>query len=103
MSVQDLIAYFLKDFIYLFLERGREGKREGEKHQCVVASLAPPTGNLARNPGMCPEWELSRPPFGVQAGTQSNEPHQPGLIAYLLLVLNNIPVYGGTRLYPFTF
>ena len=29
---------FLKDFIYLFLERGREGERDGEKHQCVVAS-----------------------------------------------------------------
>ena len=32
-----------KDFIYLFLERGKE--REGEKHQCVVASLVrPPPG-----------------------------------------------------------
>ena len=28
--------------IYLFLERGREGEREGEKHQCVVASRMPP-------------------------------------------------------------
>ena len=31
-------------FIYLFLEReekGREGEREGEKHQSVVASHAP--------------------------------------------------------------
>ena len=33
-------------FIYLFLERGREGYREGEKQQCVVASHAPSTGNL---------------------------------------------------------
>ena len=33
---------------------GREGEREGEKHQCVVASCAPPTGDMARNPGMCP-------------------------------------------------
>ena len=30
--------------MYLFLERGREGEREGEKHQCVVASHTPPTG-----------------------------------------------------------
>ena len=30
--------YFLKDFTYLFLEREREGVREGVKHQCVVAS-----------------------------------------------------------------
>ena len=35
---------FLKDFIYLFLERGRKGEREGEKHQCVVASHVPLTG-----------------------------------------------------------
>ena len=46
---------FLKDFIYLFIfrERGREG--EIRKHQCVVASHTPPTGDLARNPGMCPD------------------------------------------------
>ena len=47
---------FFLDFIYLFLERGREGERVGEKHQCVVASHTPPTGDLAHNPGMCPNW-----------------------------------------------
>ena len=41
-----LFIYF-RDFIYLFLERGREGERKGEKHQCVVASRAPPTGDPA--------------------------------------------------------
>ena len=35
---------FFKDCIYLLLERGREREREGEKHQCVVASWASPTG-----------------------------------------------------------
>ena len=46
---------FLKERFYLFiLERGREGEREGEKYQCVVACQAPPTRDLARNPGMCP-------------------------------------------------
>ena len=45
--------FFFKDFIYLFLERGREGER-GRKHHCVVASCVPPTEDLARNPGMCP-------------------------------------------------
>ena len=29
------------------------GEREGEKHQCVVASCVPPTGDLAYNPDMC--------------------------------------------------
>ena len=32
---------FKKDFISLFLERGRVGEREGEKHQCVLASVRP--------------------------------------------------------------
>ena len=77
-------CYFLKiifkDFIYLFLERGREGEREGEKHQCVVASHVPPTGDLARNPGMCPDWEPNWQIFGSQASAQYTEPHQPGLI-----------------------
>ena len=27
---------------------------------------------------MCPDWELNRWPVGLQAGTQSTEPHQPG-------------------------
>ena len=40
---------------YLFLERGREGEREREKHQRVVASHMPPTGDLAGNLGMCPK------------------------------------------------
>ena len=37
----------------MFRERGKEGEREGEEHQCVVASHAPPTGDLAHNPGIC--------------------------------------------------
>ena len=42
---------FLKIYLFIFRERGREGERE--KHQCGVASRAPATGDLARNPGMC--------------------------------------------------
>ena len=57
---------------------GKEEEREGEKHQCVVASCVPPTGDLACNPGMCPDWELNWRPFGSRAHTQSTEPHQPG-------------------------
>ena len=64
-----------------------EGEREGEKQQCVVASHEPPTGDLARNPGMSPDWELNQVPFGSQAGTQSTEPHQPGLDALITLFI----------------
>ena len=38
----------------------------------------PPTGDLTHNPGMCPDWGLNQQPFGLQAGAQSTEPHQPG-------------------------
>ena len=78
-SSENVLIYpFLKkDFIYLFLERG-EG-RKGEKHQCVVASHMLPTGDLACNPGTCPDWELNRPPFASQTHAQSTEPQQSGL------------------------
>ena len=36
----------------IFRERGREGEREEEKHQCVVASHMPPTWDLVCNPGV---------------------------------------------------
>ena len=48
-----------------------------EKHW-LVASPTPPSGDPARNPGMCPNWESNWRPYGSQAGTQSIEPHQPG-------------------------
>ena len=71
--------FFKIIFIHLFIFREGKGERDGEKHQCVVASHVPPTGDLACNPGMCPDWESNWRPFGSQANTQSTEPHQPGL------------------------
>ena len=44
-----------KKILFIFREREKEGEKEGEKHQCVVASHVPPTGDLAHNPGMCPD------------------------------------------------
>ena len=70
---------FLSFYLFIFRERGREGEREGEKHQRVAASHVPPSGDLARNPGMCPDWESNWQPPGLQAGAQSTELHQPGL------------------------
>ena len=74
-------------FIYFIFREGKGGEREGKKHQCVVASGAPLTGDLACNPGMCPDQESNQPPFGLQAGTQSTEPHQPGLNVRFLDVI----------------
>ena len=36
-----------------------------EIHQ-LAASRTPLTGNLACNPGMCPDWESNQQPFGLQ-------------------------------------
>ena len=35
----------------------------------MVASRAPPAGERAHNPSMCPDWELNQRPFSWQAGT----------------------------------
>ena len=50
--------FSFKDFIY-FRDMWKEGGREGEKYR-LVASCMPPTRDLACNPGMCPDLELSR-------------------------------------------
>ena len=73
--------FFFKDFIYLLLERGKGRERNinmREIHQSV-ASRMPPIGDPVHNPGMCPDWESNWQPFGLQAGTQSIDPHQPVL------------------------
>ena len=59
LTVGSYQLWFCKDFIYFSLEKGMKGEREGEKHQCVLASHAPPTGDLALNPDMCLDWELN--------------------------------------------
>ena len=48
--------------LFIFRQWGRQGEGEGEKHQCVVASCALPTGDLARNPSRVPQ-------LGIELGT----------------------------------
>ena len=79
MLILPSIIFSFKILFIYFEREGKGGEREGEKHQCVVASHVPPTGDLAHNPGMCLEWELNQQPFGSQTGTQSTEPLQLGL------------------------
>ena len=73
-----ILFLFFKDFIYLFLERGEGKEKEREKN---INVCLPPTGDLTCNPGICPDWESKRQPFGSQASTQSTDPHQPGWVS----------------------
>ena len=52
-------------FLYVFVERGREGEEEGEKHKSA-ASFTPPTGDLACNPGICSDRKRNQRPFRFQ-------------------------------------
>ena len=73
---QNMVIFFLNlFFIYLLLER--EGK--GGRKRVRETSITPSPGDLAHNPGMCPDQESNQGPFSLQACAQSTEPHQPGL------------------------
>ena len=81
------MAHKILDFIYLFLERGEGREKERgrnidmqEKHQSA-ASCTPPTGDLAYDPGICPDRELNQQPFSLWDDTQPTEPHQSGSFA----------------------
>ena len=93
-----LFCWFFKFYLFIFRERGgREKERERninvwEKDQ-LVASCTPPTGDLAHNPGMCPDWELNQWPFGLQANTQSTQPYQSGLKEIYFFNGYNNPLY----------
>ena len=69
-------------FVYFLERKGKKevGERDVWEKHWLVASCVPPTGDLAPNPGMCPDWEWNQWPFGLQGGAQPTEPHQPGLV-----------------------
>ena len=74
-------CYFILFYFYLFIftERGREGKREGEKHPCVGASHMPHTEDLpGLQPRHAPWLEIEPETLWFTAHTQSTELHQPG-------------------------
>ena len=64
---------FLKYFILvLILERGEGREREGEEHQCeretMIGCLRHAPGHQVCNPGMCPDQESNRQPYGLWDG-----------------------------------
>ena len=97
--ISHFIYVFISLFIYLkilfiyFQTEGKRGRKRGRRTPvCGCLLHAPHAGDLAQNPGMCPDWELNRQPFGLQASAQSTEPHQPGLFIYFFYCCSIIVV-----------
>ena len=91
---------FFKNILFICRQRAREGARERDKHQCVVVSSMPslPTGDLARNPGTCPDWKLNWRPFGLSLvwlsyTSQGCESLFICLLLYPFLCMGYTPIY----------
>ena len=54
-----LLSFYKKDFIYLFLERGRERERGRETSTCGCLLHDPLTRDLSRNPSMHPRLAIA--------------------------------------------
>ena len=72
---------FLKDFIYLFLEKRKGRKRGGEtstweRNINPLSLPMPPTQDLACNPSIFLDQESNQWPFGLQDNIQPTELHQ---------------------------
>ena len=53
------VLFFLRFYLFTFLEREGKGGREASMCKRYINRLPltrPPTGDLAHNPGMCPDW-----------------------------------------------
>ena len=90
-----LFFFFLRFLKFIFRGKGREGEREGEKHQCVVAFSTPPTG-AHWGPGPQARhvpWLGIEPVTLCFSGTQSTEPHQSGLIKFFCLTFTEHLLY----------
>ena len=90
---EGLYNSWFKKKLFIFRQRGREGGREGEKYQCVIASHEPLTGDLACNPDKCLDWELNQQPTGLQVSTESTKPYQPGHITLVLNLSLSLPIH----------
>ena len=80
-QVLDSFFFFFKDFIS---ERRREGEREGNINMWLP--LARPLLGTWPATQACALTGVESATFGSQAGAQSTEPHQPGLMGIVLNV-----------------
>ena len=83
-------------YLLIFREGGMEREREGEKHrytrekQYLVASHMPSMGDLAHNPGMCPDQESNHRPFALWDDVHSTQPCWSELIIVCIILIPNL-------------
>ena len=82
-------SVFLK-YLFIFRQRGREGERKGNINVWLPLPR-PLLGTWPTTQACALDWELNWRPFGLQASSQSIEPHQPGLYFLISLELENFP------------
>ena len=88
------LSLFLKRF-YLFIFREGKGgrKRRKETSMCGCLSSAPPphSGDLAHNPGMCPDWESNWWLwFSVQCSLHWATPARAFFVSCMAFVLKSV-------------
>ena len=72
-----------RNYLSIFRETGRDGEREGEKHQSLKRSQL---GTWPATQACAPDWELIQHLPGLQDDAQPTEPHQPGLSSSFTIV-----------------
>ena len=80
--LENYFKYIFKDFIYLILERGKGGRKRWREISVCGYFLHTPYWGPGLQPSTGPNCELNQRPFGLQAGIQPTELHQPGLENY---------------------
>ena len=73
-------SFFHRFYLFIFRERGWEGEREGEKHQCVVASHMTSAGDLARKPRHVPWWGIELATLWFTGPCSIHELRPPGTV-----------------------
>ena len=88
MAIIMLYICVLKDFMYLFLERGEGKEKERERNINVWLPLMYPLlGTWPSTLACALDWESNQQPIGLQSGTQSTELHQRGPVYINIYIL----------------